>query len=228
MEEVNNGGDVKVEQQVPIKLKEGMKKINVLENTDEMKKHLRQIVKEMETKDGETAEDFLKTLRITNADETEQVDVNNDYSRELTFYKQALKSVIQATKMFKEANYPYKRPVDYYAENMKEESQMEKVRSQFMKVQEKINAVEQRKKNIIMKKEEKDAQKKKRREDAIQRLKEKKQKRKQRFRDKALAGRGKDSLKNDNLVKGKKVFGKKGGAKSVAKGGKGKKGGKKH
>ncbi|KAL7718897.1 hypothetical protein QTN25_003847 [Entamoeba marina] len=195
----------------------------VLENTPDMELAVKQLCKDICTDDATNAKDFVKNLRIS-TENTHIENINNDYERELVFYQQALVSVNKARKWFREINYPYKRPVDYYAEMLKSDKQMEKIRPQLMKIQKKIEIVEQRKKNVEIKKKENQMKKVKRREDAIQRLKQKKEKKKQRFRDKALSMRGKSSnpLQNKSITGPKKAF-----SKRTEKGGKGSKGSKK-
>ncbi|EDR22474.1 hypothetical protein, conserved [Entamoeba dispar SAW760] len=198
-----------------------------LENTPEMVQALNQMCKEIVTEDGKTPEEFEKNLRLTNEDVTEVQNIDNDYERELVFYQQAIKSVIQARKYFNANNYPHKRPVDYYAEMLKSDAHMERIRPELMKIQKKIEAVEQRKKNLEMQKEENKMKKQKRREDAIQRLKAKKEKKKARFRDKALAKQGRfNKLDDKKITNGKVMFGKKKTEMRKQKGGNHKKGGK--
>ena len=167
-------------------------------------------------------------MRIVCENPTEIETIDNDHERELVFYQQAIKSVIEARKYFNEMNYPHKRPVDYYAEMLKSDEQMERIRPELMKIQKKIEIVEQRKKNLEMRKEENKMKKQKRKEEAIQRVKAKKEKRKQRFRDKALAKQGRlNPLDNKKLTNGKIMFGKKKTEMRKGKSGKGGKKGKK-
>ena len=181
-----------------------------LENTPEMIQALSQLTKEIVQKESKGGEGFLKNMRIVCEHPTEIESIDNDHERELVFYQQAIRSVLEARKYFNEMDYPHKRPVDYYAEMLKSDQHMERIRPELMRIQKKIEIVEQRKKNLEMRKEENKMKKQKRKEEAIQRVKAKKEKRKQRFRDKALAKQGRlNPLENKKITNGKVMFGKK-------------------
>ncbi|ELP94229.1 hypothetical protein EIN_186560 [Entamoeba invadens IP1] len=204
-------------------------KVVQLRNTPEMGEFMDQIVADITTPDTMSNDEFIKRLRITTEDTTQVSQVDNDYERELVFYRQALTSVVQARQIFNEMKYPYKRPADYFAEMFKDDSHMDKIRPELMKIQKKIDAVEQRKKNLIVQKEENNAKREKRKQETIRKVKAKKDERKKRFRDKAYSqmGRsdGSSKLNDHKSGKSKGVFSKrvnKGGKSSGPKGGKGK------
>jgi rRNA-processing protein EBP2 len=56
-----------------------------------------------------------------------EVDPNDDLKRELSFYNQALHSVLNGRQQLKAANVPFTRPDDYFAEMLKSDEHMHKV-----------------------------------------------------------------------------------------------------
>ncbi|KAK8041299.1 rRNA processing protein [Apiospora phragmitis] len=59
-------------------------------------------------------------------------DVMDDLKRELAFYGQALEHVKQARSLLKAENVPFSRPNDYFAEMVKDDGQMEKVKARLV------------------------------------------------------------------------------------------------
>lgn len=73
--------------------------------------------------------DWLHTLAVTvSGSDEEPVDVENDLARELAFYTQALESAKEAYEKLTERGVPVLRPNDYYAEMVKTDDHMLKVR----------------------------------------------------------------------------------------------------
>jgi rRNA-processing protein EBP2 len=73
---------------------------------------------------------WIKTVAVTASKElvfTE--DVNDDFQREALFYKQAQDGAKQAISKLKKLNVPVARPADYFAEMVKSDSHMHRVRS---------------------------------------------------------------------------------------------------
>ncbi|KAK6834911.1 hypothetical protein PG987_009605 [Apiospora arundinis] len=64
--------------------------------------------------------------------ETNIPDVMDDLKRELAFYGQALEHVKQARSMLRAENVPFSRPKDYFAEMVKDDGQMEKVKARLV------------------------------------------------------------------------------------------------
>jgi rRNA-processing protein EBP2 len=60
--------------------------------------------------------------------ESVTIDVNDDLSRELAFYKQALEAAKEARKNLLAEGTPFSRPSDYFAEMVKDDEHMNKVR----------------------------------------------------------------------------------------------------
>lgn len=71
---------------------------------------------------------FSATQSVTSAEPVEIKDVEDDLNRELSFYKQSLDAVKEARALLKKEGVPFSRPRDYFAEMVKSEEQMGKVR----------------------------------------------------------------------------------------------------
>ncbi|TBU45509.1 eukaryotic rRNA processing protein EBP2-domain-containing protein [Dichomitus squalens] len=74
---------------------------------------------------------WTETLTVTYP-ETINVDVEDDLNRELAFYKQALHSAQTARSFAQKANFPFTRPADYFAEMVKSDSHMERIRQRLL------------------------------------------------------------------------------------------------
>ncbi|KAF8651957.1 hypothetical protein AX16_004600 [Volvariella volvacea WC 439] len=61
-----------------------------------------------------------------------EVDVNDDLNRELAFYKQALHSANQARLLASQHNLPFTRPSDFFAEMVKSDAHMERIRQRLL------------------------------------------------------------------------------------------------
>jgi rRNA-processing protein EBP2 len=59
-------------------------------------------------------------------------DVNDDLNRELEFYAQSLAAVKEARKQLKAEGVPFSRPNDYFAEMVKSEEHMGRVRQRLV------------------------------------------------------------------------------------------------
>lgn len=91
-------------------------------------------------------------------------DIHDDLERELAFYNQALEAARQAVKKFNEAGANWLRPADYYAEMVKSDQHMVKVKEQLLHEQKRIEASEQRRKARESRKFQKQLQAAKRQE----------------------------------------------------------------
>ncbi|BDA45324.1 probable rRNA-processing protein EBP2 [Coccomyxa sp. Obi] len=143
-----------------------------------------------------------ESLVITGEDPSQVEDVDDDLARELAFYNQALAAARGAVKKLEAMGTKWQRPPDYYAEMVKSDEHMARVKAQLMHEQSEIEGAQERRKQREAKKYSKQVQ--------AERLKEKAQAkkasiasisklRKQRARDgfageldldKELAGRG--------------------------------------
>jgi len=64
--------------------------------------------------------------------ETIDVDVNDDLNREIAFYKQALHGANTARVLAAKHKFPFTRPSDYFAEMIKSDAHMERIRQRLL------------------------------------------------------------------------------------------------
>ncbi|KIM89209.1 hypothetical protein PILCRDRAFT_813133 [Piloderma croceum F 1598] len=74
---------------------------------------------------------WTETLAVSYS-ETIDADVDDDLKRELAFYKQALHSADKARSLAAKHNFPFTRPSDYFAEMVKSDSHMERIRQRLL------------------------------------------------------------------------------------------------
>ncbi|KAL2325507.1 hypothetical protein Fmac_024565 [Flemingia macrophylla] len=79
-------------------------------------------------------------------DQEQEVDVNDDLARELAFYTQALEGTRQAFEKLQSMGLPFLRPADYYAEMVKTDGHMEKVKGRILAEKRKMEEAEERRK----------------------------------------------------------------------------------
>ena len=71
---------------------------------------------------------FSAHQTLLSACPVEIADVNDDLTRELAFYKQCLDSANEARKLLKKEGVPFSRPNDYFAEMVKSDEHMGKIK----------------------------------------------------------------------------------------------------
>lgn len=96
--------------------------------------------------------DFFDTQTIQSTSATQVPDVNDDIGLEVELYKQALQGAKEAYKTFQKANKEFFRPDDYFAEMIKSDAHMEKIRLKLISEMENIKASEDSKKKRDLKK----------------------------------------------------------------------------
>ncbi|KAG6872015.1 hypothetical protein C0995_013893 [Termitomyces sp. Mi166 len=74
---------------------------------------------------------WTETLVLTYP-QTIDVDVNDDLNRELAFYKQALHTAEAARSLAAKHKFPFTRPADYFAEMVKTDAHMERIRQRLL------------------------------------------------------------------------------------------------
>ncbi|KAI8978710.1 eukaryotic rRNA processing protein EBP2-domain-containing protein, partial [Trametes punicea] len=74
---------------------------------------------------------WTETLTVTYP-ESINVDVEDDLNRELAFYKQALHGAQTARSLAQKHNFPFTRPADYFAEMVKSDAHMERIRQRLL------------------------------------------------------------------------------------------------
>ncbi|KAL4385023.1 hypothetical protein GQ457_15G001520 [Hibiscus cannabinus] len=147
--------------------------------------------------------DWMHKLSL-DIDQEKEVDVNDDLARELAFYTQALEGTRLAFEKFESMGRPFLRPPDYYAEMVKTDAHMQKVKGKLLAQKRQIEEAEERRKSREAKRIAKEVQAEKLKERAKQKkqeIEEVKKWRKQRqqsgFKD------GKDSMPDLGFEDGK-------------------------
>ncbi|WIA16368.1 hypothetical protein OEZ85_013064 [Tetradesmus obliquus] len=124
-------------------------------------------------------------LVVTSLEPTAVADVDDDLERELAFYNQALSATVEAIGRFQAAGKPWLRPPDYYAEMVKSDEQMARIKDRLMYEQQQIDqAAERRKareqkayaKQVQAEKVKERAQEKKRQISQVQQLRKQREK----------------------------------------------------
>ncbi|KAK9862248.1 hypothetical protein WJX84_002448 [Apatococcus fuscideae] len=110
--------------------------------------------------------DWLETQVITSSSRPQIDNVEDDLTRELAFFNQALDAAKQAVGRFEEARVPWARPADYYAEMVKSDQHMSQVKQQLVHQQSQIEGADERRKQRELKKYSKEVQAEKRKERA--------------------------------------------------------------
>lgn len=75
---------------------------------------------------------FSEYQSVTTDEPVEIADVEDDLNRELAFYKQCLSSVKDARKKLKKEGVPFSRPADYFAEMVKSDEHMGKIKQKLI------------------------------------------------------------------------------------------------
>ncbi|KAJ1343957.1 hypothetical protein BSLG_001507 [Batrachochytrium salamandrivorans] len=92
-----------------------------------------------------------QTLTSTAATSDSVPDINNDLDRELAFYTQSLEAAKTARDICKKSKVPFTRPSDYFAEMVKSDQHMHRVRQRLVEEAEGIKASERAKKQRDLK-----------------------------------------------------------------------------
>jgi rRNA-processing protein EBP2 len=95
---------------------------------------------------------FIETLVVISESPLEIENPNDDLDRESKFYKQALQCVSVASELFSQDGLPYKRPDDFFAEMIKSDDHMHKVKSSLLREKRVIDEAQERRKIRTQKK----------------------------------------------------------------------------
>ncbi|ORX90970.1 eukaryotic rRNA processing [Basidiobolus meristosporus CBS 931.73] len=95
---------------------------------------------------------WIETQAITSSEPLVVEDVYNDLKRELAFYNQALEAAKEAHAKITAAGIPFVRPDDYFAEMVKSDEHMQKVRQRLLDESQSIKASEEARKQRELKK----------------------------------------------------------------------------
>ena len=75
---------------------------------------------------------FSENQVIVSDAPTEIADVDDDLNRELSFYKQSLDALTKARKLLKKEGVSFSRPADYFAEMVKDDEHMGKIKQKLI------------------------------------------------------------------------------------------------
>ncbi|KAK0189131.1 eukaryotic rRNA processing protein EBP2-domain-containing protein [Armillaria mellea] len=138
----------------------------------------------------DTSLPWTETL-VLSYPETIDVDVNDDLNREVAFYKQALHGANAGRTLAAKHKFPFTRPADYFAEMVKTDAHMERIRQRLLDESSGIKKSEDKRKEREGKKFGKQVQ--------IEKLKERERSKKDmEERLKGLKRKRKDVLDNPN------------------------------
>ncbi|XP_078352900.1 putative rRNA-processing protein EBP2 isoform X2 [Oculina patagonica] len=128
-------------------------------NIPGMKQKLEQIAQELDwiermditvTREQEDKDESLKTAATSTL--TSEKSLHDDFQREMKFYKQAQATVNEALPKLNKLGIATKRPEDYFAEMVKTDDHMQRVRAKLLSKQQAMERSEKAKKQREMKK----------------------------------------------------------------------------
>jgi len=140
---------------------------------------------------------------ITSGFTHEGVDAEDDFEREVSLYKSTVAGCTEAQVYMERVGLNYKRPADYFAEMLKSDAHMAKVRQSLLDQQKRIEAVEERRrqrelkrfgKKVQVEKEQTRAKQKKSELDAIKKW------RKDQKRNTSTGGDGSEHKEIENVL----------------------------
>lgn len=148
------------------KLQVGLNKIKpqtktraLYNNVPGMQQKLEQIVQELDwiermditvPREQEDKNESLKTAAMSTL--SSEKSIHDDFQREMRFYKQAQAAVNEALPKLNKHGIPTKRPDDYFAEMVKTDDHMQRVRAKLLSKQQAMERSEKAKKQREMKK----------------------------------------------------------------------------
>ncbi|EFO24968.2 hypothetical protein LOAG_03513 [Loa loa] len=136
---VSEEEDSDSDRELQIAFEEGLLKIDKLNYVTEKKRPIINKKAELENKVKELTKNltWIETLDVAvNSDHIGEKVLNDDFEREIIFYKQAEKAVQIAVLRLREMNVRIFRPTDYYAEMVKSDQHMQKIRQRMAEVEE--------------------------------------------------------------------------------------------
>ncbi|KAG2176537.1 hypothetical protein INT44_007200 [Umbelopsis vinacea] len=95
---------------------------------------------------------WIETMAVTSTEPIELEDVHDDLKRELAFYQQALEAAKIGREKVKATGLPFTRPDDYFAEMVKSDEHMEKIRQRLLDETAGVKASEDAKRQRDLKK----------------------------------------------------------------------------
>ncbi|KAG1053750.1 hypothetical protein G6F43_004191 [Rhizopus delemar] len=127
---------------------------------------------------------WIETMTITSSKPVVVEDATDDMARELAFYEQALEAAKMGRELVKKAGVEFSRPDDYFAEMVKSDEHMAKIRQKLLDQEASIKASEDAKRQRQLKKfgkkvqVEKQLERQKQKSETLEKIKLLKKKRK--------------------------------------------------
>lgn len=116
--------------------------------------------------------EWTHSLAVDYERQGEPVDVNDDLTREMSFYTQGLEGAREAYLKLQELKIPFLRPTDYYAEMIKSDTHMLKIKDKLLFQKKQMEESEERRKQREAKKYGKEVQAEKLKERTQQKKKD--------------------------------------------------------
>ncbi len=119
--------------------------INEVERLETLTKNIQnEFVKQYSTKGKNPS--WMETLLVTNPEQIDQtLNLDDDIKRELIFYNMTHHNTIEALKKLKANGEKINRPDDFFAEMIKSDKQMDKIKTKIVTEQVRIKKFEQKK-----------------------------------------------------------------------------------
>ena len=90
------------------------------------------LIKAYKSLSSSSSSKFSIRQSVTSAAQVEVEDVHDDLNRELAFFKQSLDAVVEARQTLLKEGIPFSRPKDFFAEMVKTDEHMDKIKSRLM------------------------------------------------------------------------------------------------
>eukprot|EP01117_Protostelium_nocturnum_P004165 TRINITY_DN1546_c1_g1_i2.p1 TRINITY_DN1546_c1_g1~~TRINITY_DN1546_c1_g1_i2.p1 ORF type:complete len:248 (-),score=100.20 TRINITY_DN1546_c1_g1_i2:2-745(-) len=93
-----------------------------------------------------------ESLVLFTKESSEHLDAQDDLNREKTFYSNTIQAVNEGVRLLLKNKISFRRPTDYFAEMLKSDEQMKKVKGALLKQKEDIESAEERRRRRDQKK----------------------------------------------------------------------------
>jgi rRNA-processing protein EBP2 len=134
--------------EIDAEVEEPVVQVNEIERLETLTKNINsEFVKQFSSKGKNPS--WLETLLVINPENMDQtLNVDDDIKRELLFYNATHSNTIQALRKLKDHGEKINRPDDFFAEMIKSDNQMDKIKYKFISEQVRIKKFEQKKQKM--------------------------------------------------------------------------------
>ena len=144
----DNESDLELEEEYEDEEMESIEYPNDEEKLNEFTNKIKEEFQRYYTSKGKNP-NWLETMSLTGKIEIpEDLDVEDDIKRELIFYNITHKNTIQGILKLKEAHEKLNRPGDFFAEMLKSDDQMMRIRRKLVTEQQRIKKFEEKKQKM--------------------------------------------------------------------------------